>query len=227
MFETNPIISALRHRVADDLKGNMGHGQKHAAKVTIDAGALMLIEGKRAGYDNAYLMRRMLLAQCAGMLHDTKRKEKDHAIRGAEYARELLRGFSFFPDEIEDVACAVRNHEAFKAVMDINTKEGGLVSDCLYDADKFRWGPDNFTDTVWAMVRYFQTPIPRFLELYPKGIDLIESIKLTFRSVTGKLYGPEIIDIGLAIGRKIFDMIHMDFFCDNPLAPDNSTCEKG
>ncbi len=214
MFETDPIILEIRHRVAGDLKGNMGHGQKHAAKVTVDAGALMLIEGKRAGYDSTYLRRRMLLAQCAGMLHDAKRKENDHAIRGAEYARVLLKEFPLCSSEIEDVACAIRNHEAFKALVDINTTEGSLISDCLYDADKFRWGPDNFADTVWAMVRFFQTPIPRFLDLYPKSMELIESIKPTFRSYTGKLYGPEIIDIGLDMGKEIFNMIHMDFsFC--------------
>ncbi len=211
MFETDPIISEIRHRLADDLKGNMGHGQKHAAKVTVDAGALMLIEGKRAGYNKTYLRRRLLLAQCAGMLHDAKRKEKDHAIRGAEYARVLLKEFPLCPSEIEDVACAIQNHEAFKALVNINTTEGALISDCLYDADKFRWGPDNFADTVWAMVRHFQTPIPRFLDLYPKGMALIKSIKPTFRSRTGKLYGPEIIDIGLDIGREISNMIHLEF----------------
>jgi hypothetical protein len=211
MFEADPIISELRHRVKENLKGNMGHGQKHAARVTVDAGALMLIEGKRAGYSYNFLRRRMLLAQCAGMLHDSKRKENDHAIRGAEYARVLLKEFPFFTSEIEDVACAIRNHEAFKALVDMNTAEGTLVSHCLYDADKFRWGPDNFADTVWAMVRFYQTPIPKFLELYPKGMKLIDSIKPTFRSHTGKLYGPEFIDIGLDIGKEIFNMIRTDF----------------
>jgi hypothetical protein len=211
MFETDPIISKIRHKVAENLQGNMGHGQKHAALVTIDAGALMLIEGKRAGYSDNFIRRQMLLVQCAGMLHDTKRKENDHAIRGAEYARVLLKEFPFFPSEIEDVACAIRNHEAFKALVDINTTEGALISDCLYDADKFRWGPDNFADTVWAMVRFFQTPLPGFLDFYPKGMKLINSIKPTFRSRTGKLYGPEFIDIGLDIGKEVFNMIHADF----------------
>jgi hypothetical protein len=213
MFESDPIIFELRQKVARNLKGNMGHGQKHAAKVTVDAGALMLIEGKKAGYNDAFLRRQMLLAQCAGMLHDTKRKENDHAILGAQYARELLKEFTFCSSEIEDVACAIRNHEAFKALVDINTVEGALISDCLYDADKFRWGPDNFADTVWAMVRFFQTPLPKFLDLYPKGMKLIDSIKPTFRSQTGKLYGPEFIDIGLDIGKEIFNMIHTDFSC--------------
>jgi hypothetical protein len=213
MFEADPIISELRYRIKEDLKGNMGHGQKHAAKVTVDAGALMLIEGKRVGYSDNFLRRQMLLAQCAGILHDTQRKKNDHAIRGAEYARVLLKDFPFCTSEIEDVACAIRNHEAFKMLVDINTAEGALISDCLYDADKFRWGPDNFADTVWAMVRFFQTPLPKFLNLYPKGMELIVSIKPTFRSQTGKLYGPEFIDIGLDIGKEIFNMIHTDFSC--------------
>lgn len=211
MFETNPIIIQIRCQVAENLRANMGHGLKHTGKVTIDAGALMCIEGRRLGYEGSFLKRRMLLVQCAGILHDTKRKENDHAIRGAEYARILLKQFPFYSHEIEDVACAIRNHEAFKPQTKVNTIEGTLVSDCLYDADKFRWGPDNFEDTVWAMVRFFRTPLSRFMEQYPRGMEMIESIKSTFRSDTGKLYGPEFIDLGLEMGRQIFKMIHMDF----------------
>lgn len=213
MFETNPIIGRIRHRVAENLVANMGHGQKHTRKVAIDAGALMFIEGKRSGYQDAFLNRRMFLAQCAGILHDAKRKEKDHAIRGAEYARIVLRRLPLQLHEIEDVASAIRNHEAFKSLAKINTIEGKLVSDCLYDADKFRWGSDNFEDTVWAMVRFFQTPLSCFMAQYSKGLKMIELIKPTFRSHTGKIYGPEFIDIGLDIGREIYKMIHMDFSC--------------
>ncbi len=210
-FETNPIVLKIRELVEDEIKGAMGHGRKHAAKVTVDAGALMLIEGVRAGYDDVYLNRRLLLVQCAGMLHDARRREDDHAIKGAEHAREFLKQFAFLPREVEDVACAIRNHEAFKNTADIDTPEGALLSDCLYDADKFRWGPDNFSDTVWDMVRHYRTPLSEFAKLFPRGMQMIENIKATFRTVTGKIYGPEIIDQGLDIGKEVFRMIETDF----------------
>lgn len=210
-FETHPVILKIRKLVENDLKGSMGHGRKHAAKVTVDAGALMLIEGKRAGYDKIFLKRRLLLAQCAGMLHDARRKEEDHAVKGADHARELLRRFAFLPREAEDVACAIRNHEAFKMKQAVNTPEGGLLSDCLYDADKFRWGPDNFSDTVWDMVRYYRTPLAEFVKQYPRGMQMVEKIKGTFRTRTGKIYGPEIIEQGLDIGKEIFKMINTEF----------------
>ena len=210
-FETDPILVKIRELTEMDLKGSMGHGRKHAAKVTLDAGALMLIEGKTAGYRDGYLRRRVLLTQCAGLLHDVKRKGEEHAVKGAEHARELLKIFSFSSQEIEDVAIAIRNHEAFKELSPIDTKEGTIVSDCLYDADKFRWGPDNFTDTVWEMVRYHQTPLADFVKFYPRGMEMVQKIKGTFRSQTGKAYGPEIIDLGIEMGGEIYKMIQQEF----------------
>ncbi len=213
MFETDPMIGEIRRKVAGNLEQNMGHGQKHTRKVALDSGALMIIEGRRNGYPDSFLKRRMFLAQCAGILHDVKRKEADHAQRGADYARVILRHLPFQPHEIEDIACAIRNHEAFKKLLKIDTVEGKLISDCLYDADKFRWGSDNFEDTVWAMVRFYQVPLSRFMAQYSKGLEMIELVKTTFRSHTGKIYGPEFIDIGLDIGKEISRMIRRDFSC--------------
>ena len=112
------------------------------------------------------------------LLHDIKRKMKQHAIEGAVYARKVLRAYTYTPDEIEDICHAIRNHEAFQPTENINTLEGKLVSDCLYDADKFRWGPDNFLDTVWEMVSYYNPPLSDFLERYPRGMEEIRKIRL-------------------------------------------------
>jgi hypothetical protein len=43
------------------------------------------------------------------------------------------------------IVAAIRNHEAFRKILESEDKSARLVSDSLYDADKFRWGPDNFT----------------------------------------------------------------------------------
>jgi hypothetical protein len=210
-LENDPMLIQLRQVVRDSLVNNFGHGLEHAIKVTEDAGALMAIEGQAAGYSNAKLKRRMRIVQCAGLLHDIKRKQKDHARLGADHARKILKTYPLKPEEIEDISGAIRNHEAFKAGIQIETPEGILVSDCLYDADKFRWGPDNFTHTLWDMISVYNPPLDKFMARYPEGMAGLENIKTTFRSATGKKYGPQFINLGLAIGRRLHDVILSEF----------------
>jgi len=210
-LKNDPILVELRQFVDDNLENDFGHGLQHAIKVTEDAGALMHIEGQAAGYAKVKLKRRIIIAQCAGLLHDIKRKNKDHARLGADRARQVLKNYPLEQDEIEDVCRAIQNHEAFKEVIHIKTPEGILVSDCLYDADKFRWGPDNFTHTLWDMISFYNPPLEKFMARYPEGMAGLEKIKATFRTKTGKKYGPQFIDLGLAIGRKLHDAILSDF----------------
>jgi len=211
LFQADPEIRKLCRFVSENLDDDYGHGLQHAIKVTIDAGALMNIEGQAAGYSESMLARRTQIVQCAGLLHDTKRKKKDHSKHGADYARTVLEDYSLSYDEIEDVGRAIQNHEAFKSITPIDTTEGILVSDCLYDADKFRWGPDNFTDTLWDMVSFLNPPLSKFMARYPQGMESLEKIKTTFRTETGKQYGPQFLDLGLAIGQKLHDLILSDF----------------
>ena len=210
-FKKDPAISQLHGFVADNLEDDFGHGLQHAIKVTIDAGALMYIEGRVAGYDAPMLERRVLIVQCAGLLHDIKRKKKEHAKLGAAQARKVLDYYPLSSDEIDDICGAIQNHEAFKSPVDINTPEGTLVSNCLYDADKFRWGPDNFTDTLWDMISFYNPPLSKFMSRYPQGMEGLEKIKTTFRTDTGRKYGPQFIDIGLAIGKKLYEVIQSEF----------------
>jgi hypothetical protein len=210
-FKADPEIRKLCRFVSENLDDDFGHGLQHAIKVTIDAGALMNIEGQAVGYSGSMLERRTQIVQSAGLLHDTKRKKKDHSKHGADYARAVLENYSLSYDEIEDVCRAIQNHEAFKSNITIDTAEGVLISDCLYDADKFRWGPDNFTDTLWDMVSFLNPPLSKFMAGYPQGMESLEKIKTTFRTETGKQYGPQFLDLGLAIGQKIHDVILSDF----------------
>jgi len=210
-LKKDPLLTELRRFVDGNLENNFGHGLQHAIKVTEDAGALMYIEGQAAGYPKVKLSRRVSIVQSAGLLHDIERKKKDHARLGARYAREILKNFPLEPDEIDDICRAIENHEAFKAVIHIRSPEGMLVSDCLYDADKFRWGPDNFTHTLWDMVSFYNPPLDRFMARYPEGMAGLERIKATFRSKTGKKYGPQFIDLGLAIGKQLHEVILSEF----------------
>lgn len=213
LFESDTLVLDLRQNVCGRLEDDFGHGLLHAAKVALDAGALTHIEGRAAGYSGAYLARRICIAHCAGLLHDIERKQTNHAEQGAGRARELLAGCPLAADEIEDICIAIRNHEAFQSTVAVRTREGALASDCLYDADKFRWGPDNFTDTLWAMVAFTRPALRDFMEQYPAGMAGLARIKSTFRTPTGRRYGPGFIDLGIAIGEELYQAICNEFYC--------------
>jgi hypothetical protein len=80
-----------------------------------------------------------------------------------------------------------------------------MVSDALYDADKFRWGPENFSTTLWLMVSAHNTPIAALHQTFREKMRGIEKIKETFRTATGRRYGPEFIDQGITIGNVIYE----------------------
>jgi hypothetical protein len=210
MKKSRPI-SDLKAIVAEQLEDDFGHGLQHAVKVSLEAGSLVLIEGHRMPLSRQTITRHVLLVQCAGLLHDIRRKKKDHAVKGAEFTKKLLQDFPLSPKEVADICLAIQNHEAFKNRIAIDSPEGKLISDCLYDADKFRWGPDNFTDTLWEMVSFLNPPLETFIARYPKGMKGLERIKHTFRTQAGQQYGPQFIDIGLAIGEELYRVIRKEF----------------
>lgn len=211
IFDTHPTILDLRIFVAQRLEDDFGHGLLHATKVALDAGCLVLAEGGRIGFSPRLINRLVVVVQSAALLHDLKRKEPDHAVRGAAFAAILLGGYSFSIEEREDVRLAILDHEAFKKRVPINSRRGALISDCLYDADKFRWGPDNFTDTLWHMVFFQNPPFEDFVASFPKGLQSLFRIRETFRTATGRLYGPRFIDIGIAVGEELFGVIKTEF----------------
>lgn len=206
-FENNPVINEMKKIVADEIENDFGHGLHHSIKVAIDAGTLVIIECGLSNYSKEKTDRILLLVQSAGLLHDIKRKQKNHAVKSADFASEFLKNYSLSPAEITDVCLAIKSHEAFKEIEGEFSKDGKIISDCLYDADKFRWGPDNFTHTVWEMVSFSRIPLSVFVAHFPRGLRVIEKIKSTFRSKTGKKYGPEFIEIGTAIGNELFRKI--------------------
>ena len=212
LFETDPIVKRLHAFVSENMWDNLGHGMNHVTKVALDAGSLMYIEGRSLNYPINYIDSRVRLAQCSGLLHDMKRGQKNHAVKGAEFAKEIMKDYGDISSEdVTDISNAIYNHEAFKTNLKTGTPEGDLVSDCLYDADKFRWGPDNFSHMVWDMLEYSNTPLSKFIHLYPEGIKALEKIKTSFRTSTGKKYGPSFIDTGLAIGDKLYHIIKNEF----------------
>jgi hypothetical protein len=210
-FDTDPVIIRLREFVSRHIDNDFGHGMKHASTVAIDAGAVILAEGASVGYSENILLRLLTIVQCAGLLHDIKRKHKNHAKLGASFAEKVLKSFPLTKKEIKMIHYAISCHEAFTDNIKPDTPESDFLSSCLYDADKFRWGPDNFSDTVWDMLSFFSIPLSKFIDNYAKGMDSIARIKDTFRTGTGEKYGPQFVDIGLAIGEKLFEVISIEF----------------
>ena len=210
-FRTDASIVRLKQDLAESLDDDFGHGMGHVEKVAIDAGTLVIVESRRAGHTESLVRRNLLLAQCAGLLHDICRKESSHAIKGAETAGRILRSYPLIPEEVTHVCTAIRNHEAFAYLERLPAQQGRIISNCLYDADKFRWGPDNFEHTIWDMVGFLNPPLQTFIARYPRGMALLKKIRDTFRSRTGKQYGPQFIDMGIAIGDELFQVILAEF----------------
>ena len=211
LFDENSQLKGLITYLEAELDEDFGHGLAHSRKVAIEAGALIFIE--RRGAPTSDVENLVFQAHCAGLLHDTMRKRRDHAEKGATYAGETLNFLGFTQKAIGEIAFAILCHEAFSAAQRpvAPGEDAQLLADTLYDADKFRWGPDNFTHTVWDMVSYAQIPLSLFISHYPKALEGIARIRATFRSKTGKLYGPGFIDIGLEVGKKLYTIIRTDF----------------
>jgi hypothetical protein len=207
LFDEDPQVVKCRTFVRNELKEDLGHGIDHCEKVALEAGALAYIEGERVFLTDPLRREACLLAQIAGLLHDLRRNEKDHAKAGASAASRILREFSIFPKKSEYIVRAISNHEAFVDPKKIDSPVGQTISDALYDADKFRWGPDNFTQTLWQMLRSSGARIAPLIRRFPKGMEGISAIKETFRTQTGKIYGPEFIELGLKIGVKVHQFL--------------------
>jgi len=180
--------------------------------VALDAGSIVAVEAAKADFSDQRADHLILLAHCAGLLHDIRRRHRHHAVEGAEAAREKLTRDCLLDDEsIDCVAFAIRNHEAFQDVQQSKFLEYNIIAGSLYDADKFRWGPDNFTHTVWKMIEVASPPLSKFVHLYPQALKYIAAIKKTFRTSVGREYGPQFIDIGLDIGQALLEKMESEF----------------
>ena len=188
----------------DESKMHPAHGIRHCEKVAIEAGAILQIENAAVRPPAAASDDLMLCAQIAGLFHDIKRSEDNHTIKGSIEAERILGNFRIEERYKRYITAAIRNHEAFREVLASEDDEAKLVSDSLYDADKFRWGPDNFTTTLWLIVESADTPAEKLHATFLEKMEGIRRIKETFRTGTGRRYGPEFIDFGIEIGREIF-----------------------
>lgn len=205
LFRSSPVVRECLGLVRER-EDNIGHGIVHVRKVAIDAGAIALIENSSIR-PRPEVRRIVLLAHLAGIFHDIRRLERDHARASAGEAGKLLARFDLSEREIAAIVGAIGNHEAFRSADHLEDPLSLFLSDALYDADKFRWGPDNFSEMIWDMVEYRKAPLDAVLERFLKGMEGIKRIRETFRTQTGKIYGPDFIDRGIEIGMKFYTII--------------------
>ncbi len=204
-FFIHPLVTRCREDVLPFLYDDFGHGIDHAKKVAIEACALVMHETLPQGIEVA---RRLgLLAMLAGLLHDSCRLEDNHAVHGAELSRLIFQDYPLDDAEKDIIYQAIASHEAFSSAPTFANPYGQFVADALYDADKFRWGPDNFNTTLWEICDYQEWTLEQILEKFPVGLEIIVSITNTFRTQSGKIYGPEFIELGLVMGKKIYQII--------------------
>jgi hypothetical protein len=207
LFRTDKTVLRCLEMISDRLHDNYGHGLDHATKVGLEAGALALRERTRLGLCDSSTHRIAVLALLSGLLHDICRGEKEHARRGALAAGPILDLLPVTTTEKTCITGAIANHEAFVEPSSAPSIYAQTLSDTLYDADKFRWGPDNFTVTLWEMLRSRPIPMAVVIRRYPEGMEGIARIKDTFRSEAGKSFGPEFIDLGLKIGNETYEFL--------------------
>ena len=187
----------------DESKLHPAHGLQHCEKVAVEAGAILHIEAANKGF-GSLTEELMLCVQIAGLLHDIKRNENNHPLAGSIEDERVLHDFDLEGRYKRYITEAIRNHEAFKEVLSSEDNEAKLISDSLYDADKFRWGPDNFTITLWLLIEASGTPAKILYSSFLEKMEGIKRIKHTFRTATGRTYGPEFIDFGIEIGNELY-----------------------
>jgi len=202
-FKTGRLIKKCMSYI-DELSMDAGHGLSHAEAVAFDAGTIIQIEAKNQGIGRELISELVVYVQIAALLHDIKRKEKNHTVAGSNEAKKILNDFLIEDRYKRYIVAAIRNHEAFKELLESEDELAKLISDSLYDADKFRWGPDNFTTTLWLLLNASDMSLEKLYQKFLNSLKYIESIKATFRTQTGRTYGPEFIDMGIIIGQAIY-----------------------
>jgi hypothetical protein len=202
IFFDHPLILRCCEDVLPFLNDEFGHGIKHSKNVAIEAGAIILAETFYRDQERARHF--VLLTHIAALLHDICRREPDHAVEGAKLSYYVLKDYPLTDWDKSMLHKAIELHEAFQPYTPPEDPDHFFLSAALYDADKFRWGPDNFITTLWEICDYQDWPLSQIKDKFPEGLRIIESIQDTFRTQTGRVYGPEFIEAGLEIGDFVY-----------------------
>ncbi|MBU1249317.1 MAG: HD domain-containing protein [Proteobacteria bacterium] len=201
LFFNHPLVLKLQEDSLSFLYDDYMFGIEHSKKVAHDAAAIVLTE--ESGLETEEKRHLALLAQLAGLLHDVQREEDDHARRSADAVATILEGYPLQNRDIKLIATAISSHEDRTKTDDYPDPQTRLLCQALYDADKFRFGADIFSTTMWLYCDYESWSMAEIAGQFPKGISAARAVVNTLRTTTGKSYGPEIIGQGIGLGETM------------------------
>ena len=205
IFFDNSMVLHMQGDALVFLDEACGLGVEHAKKVAVDTAALILAEPSGLNQDER---RRMaILAELAGLLHDATRHEEDHAAQGADLAMRLLRGYAISSEERLWVAQAIAEHENPNGSAPIGPEPALLLAAALYDADKFRYGPDIFATTLWELCECDEARLEDIALIFPEGPRKARGYIDTFRTVEGRRHGPQLLAEGLSLAEELTRML--------------------
>lgn len=198
LFFDHPLMRRLQDDCLTFLYDDAMFGIEHSKKVAQEAAAIVMAED--AGLETDRKKHLALLASIAGMLHDLQRGEDDHAHRSAEAVPDLLKGYPLTAEDVVLITRAVDGHEQRTDPGDYADPSERLLCQALYDADKFRFGPDIFCTTMWLFCDYTSWSLAEMAGQFPKGISVAKTIVPTLRTDIGRSYGSELIEQGIKLG---------------------------
>lgn len=204
-FFDNPLILRMQGDALGYLDEACGLGVEHAKKVAVEAAAIVLAEPSGLNPDDR--RRLAVLAELAGLLHDALRHEDDHAERGADLCMRILRGYPVSAEERLWIAQAVAAHESPQSPRINGPEAASLLAAAVYDADKFRYGPDIFATTLWELCECDEWTLEEIAARFAEGPRLAREFSGTFRTHEGRRYGPQIIAEGLSQAEELTRML--------------------
>lgn len=195
LFFEHPVMQRLQDDALPYLNEQSAIGVEHSKRVAIEAAALVLAEP--SGLDAEERRRLALLAEVAGLLHDSSRFEDDHAAQGAELSLRLLAPYPLSDEERVLVAQAVALHETALPLADTGSESARLLTAVVHDADCFRFGPEILPTTLWELCDMEEWNLERIAAVFPEGPRRAATLREAFRTEQGRRYGPAMIDEGM------------------------------
>ena len=205
LFFDNPLVLRLQGDALGFLNEACGLGVEHGKRVAMDAAALVLAEPSGLSTDER--RRLAVLAEMAGLLHDSLRHEDGHAEKGADLCLRILRGYAITPEERLWIAGAVAGHEDGGLQLEDASESARLLAGAVHDADVFRFGPDIFGTILWEFCECDEWPLARIAAAFPEGVQRARSLAGSLRTEGGRRYGPQLLAEGLSLAEEYERML--------------------
>lgn len=193
-FFEETLICRLRDEALNFLYDDFGFGIEHSRAVAMDAAAIVLAE--TAAWPREQSRRMAILAILAGLLHDSTRLDEDSEAKAAELSQSILARYALTDEELTLVAGAIRDHDIREGYAPPSDPRAALLGAALYDADKFRYGPDIYVTSLWEFCDYEDMPTQHALKCFTAAESRLPELTGTFRSKPGRAFGEEHLECG-------------------------------